>query len=132
MFYHCSYSLSFIGVLRISLIFASIFLKVALKVSKSIVRTTHLTGLFTDLGIELSQLFFYKKPEETKQLKTNIYLKIAIITFFFLGCFIGGYIYLQLELKTLFVAVFFLLIALFYDAIRLQFHRIKRKTLSDL
>lgn len=102
------------------------------KVSKSIVRTTHLTGLFTDLGIELSQLFFYKKPEETKQLKTNIYLKIAIITFFFLGCFIGGYIYLQLELKTLFVAVFFLLIALFYDAIRLQFHRIKRKTLSDL
>ena len=32
------------------------------KVSKSIVRTTHLTGLFTDLVIELSKLFFYKKP----------------------------------------------------------------------
>lgn len=30
------------------------------KVSGSVVRTTHLTGLFTDLGIELSQLFFYK------------------------------------------------------------------------
>ncbi len=28
------------------------------KISKSTVRTTHLTGLFTDLGIELSQLFF--------------------------------------------------------------------------
>ena len=39
------------------------------KISKSTVRTTHLTGLFTDLGIELSQLFFYKKPEERKRLK---------------------------------------------------------------
>ena len=32
------------------------------KISDATVRTTHLTGLFTDLGIELSQLFFYKKP----------------------------------------------------------------------
>ena len=31
------------------------------KVSVSVVRTTHLTGLFTDLGIELSQLFFYRQ-----------------------------------------------------------------------
>ncbi len=30
-------------------------------ISNATVRTTHLTGLFTDLGIELSQLFFYKK-----------------------------------------------------------------------
>lgn len=30
-------------------------------VSNSIVRTTHLTGLFTDLGIELGQTLFHKK-----------------------------------------------------------------------
>jgi uncharacterized membrane protein YoaK (UPF0700 family) len=36
------------------------------QISNSIVRTTHLTGLFTDLGIELSQLFFIKKPNERK------------------------------------------------------------------
>ncbi len=30
------------------------------KISNAIVRTTHLTGLFTDLGIDLSQLFFPK------------------------------------------------------------------------
>jgi hypothetical protein len=33
-----------------------------------------------------------------------------------------------LEMKTLFVAATFLLIALLYDYIRLQFHVIKRKT----
>lgn len=97
------------------------------KISQSTVRTTHLTGLFTDLGIELSQLFFYKKPEETKKLKTSIYLRLSIIIFFFLGCFSGGFMYLLLEMKTLFIAVFFLLVALLYDYIRLQFHVIKRK-----
>lgn len=97
------------------------------KISQSTVRTTHLTGLFTDLGIELSQLFFYKKPEEVKKLKTNIFLRLSIIAFFFIGCFSGGYIYKSIAFHTLFVASFFLLIALLYDYIRLQFYYIKRK-----
>ncbi len=97
------------------------------KISQSTVRTTHLTGLFTDLGIELSQLFFYKKPEETKKLKTNIYLRISIISFFFIGCVLGGFIYSFFNIKTLFVACFFLFIALLYDSIRLQYHLFKRR-----
>jgi uncharacterized membrane protein YoaK (UPF0700 family) len=97
------------------------------KISQSTVRTTHLTGLFTDLGIELSQLFFYKKPGETKKLKSSIFLRLSIITFFFLGCIAGGFTYMFLKMKTLFIATFFLLIALLYDYIRLQFFVIKRK-----
>lgn len=97
-------------------------------ISSSTVRTTHLTGLFTDLGIELSQLFFYKKPEEVKKLKTSIFLRLSIISFFFLGCFSGGIIYQIIEIKTLLVAAFFLFIAQWYDYMRLKFHLIKRKT----
>lgn len=97
------------------------------KISSSTVRTTHLTGLFTDLGIELSQLFFYRKEEEIKKLKTSIYLRLSIITFFFIGCFFGGFFYSSLELKTLLIASFFLIIALFYDAVRLKFIIFKRK-----
>ena len=74
------------------------------KISQSTVRTTHLTGLFTDLGIELSQLFFYKKVEEVKKLKTSIYLRFSIISFFFIGCVSGGFIYQIIELKTLLIA----------------------------
>ena len=99
-------------------------------ISKSTVRTTHLTGLFTDLGIELSQLLFYKKPEEVKKLKTSIFLRLSIIFFFFLGCFSGGIIYQILEMKTLFVAATVLLIAQLYDFLRLKFYVIKRKTLN--
>lgn len=97
------------------------------KISQSTVRTTHLTGLFTDLGIELSQLFFYKRADERKRLKTSIFLRLSIITFFFFGCVSGGFIYQKIEMKTLLVAAFFLIIALFYDYIRFQFFIILRK-----
>lgn len=97
------------------------------KVSQSVVRTTHLTGLFTDLGIELSQLFFYKRSIEKISLKRSIYLKLSIIIFFFAGGIIGGFGYHHLELKVLFIAVACLLIALLYDYIVLRFYLLKRK-----
>lgn len=90
------------------------------KVSQSTVRTTHLTGLFTDLGIELSQLFFFKKPEEQSQLKKTISLRLSIIVFFFIGCVLGGFTYNYLKIKTLLLACIVLIIALFYDFIRLK------------
>jgi uncharacterized membrane protein YoaK (UPF0700 family) len=98
------------------------------KVSQSTVRTTHLTGLFTDLGIELSQLFFYKKPEQQAKLKSNIYLRLSIISFFFMGCVVGGFAYGYLQIKTLLIASFVLVIALFYDYLRLKFFAITRMT----
>jgi uncharacterized membrane protein YoaK (UPF0700 family) len=97
------------------------------KISQSTVRTTHLTGLFTDLGIELSQLFFYKKVDEIKKLKTSIYLRFSIISFFFIGCVSGGFIYQIMELKTLLIAAVFLFVALFYDYLRLTYFAFKRK-----
>ena len=97
------------------------------KASQSVVRTTHLTGLFTDLGIELSQLFFYRKTIEALQLKKSIGLKIAIIGCFFLGCIVGGFIFKTFELKTLLLASLFLIIALFYDNILFHYYHFKRK-----
>lgn len=98
------------------------------KISQSTVRTTHLTGLFTDLGIELSQLFFYKKETEIKRLKANIYLRFSIIISFFTGCILGGYLYSYFQIKTLFLAVLILFTALVYDYVRLQYFVIRRKT----
>lgn len=95
------------------------------KISKAIVRTTHLTGLFTDLGIELSQLLFQKNKLETQKLKTNIYLRLSIIICFFFGCFIGDLVFDYLEIRTLYVASIILLFALIYDFIRLRFINFK-------
>ena len=99
------------------------------RVSQSVVRTTHLTGLFTDLGIELSQLLFYRKTSENFTLKRSIYLKLAIIVCFFAGGIAGGFAFYYLNLKVLFIASAGLALALLYDYILLKFYVIKRKVL---
>ena len=99
------------------------------RVSQSVVRTTHLTGIFTDLGIELSQLLFYKTANENFTLKRSIYLKLAIILCFFAGGIAGGFAYSYLKLTVLLIASFCLVLALLYDYILLKFYVIKRKVL---
>lgn len=101
-------------------------------ISQSVVRTTHLTGLFTDLGIELSQLFFYKKEVELKRLSRNISLRLSIIIFFFIGCVLGGLLYETYKLKILLLAAATLLLALFFDNIVVYYHLTKRKIKSNL
>ncbi|SIQ73334.1 YoaK family protein [Maribacter ulvicola] len=99
------------------------------KISNAVVRTTHLTGLFTDLGIELSQLFFPERHPNSTQLKSTIRLRLYIICFFFLGGILGGYLYLRLNLKlnALFAGALILLASLFYDDFKYQLIRTKRK-----
>ncbi len=98
------------------------------KVSNSLVRTTHLTGLFTDLGIELSQLIFHRSNKlNFKKLVQSINLKLTIIFCFFAGCLLGGVLYSKLLLHTLLLAVFVLVVALFYDYIRLRYYSFRRK-----
>jgi uncharacterized membrane protein YoaK (UPF0700 family) len=91
------------------------------KISKATVRTTHLTGLFTDLGIELSQLFFYRQKEESVRLNRSIFLRLMIILFFFLGGLSGGYLYNVFKLHGLLFAAVALVVALLYDNIRFSF-----------
>ncbi|QBZ96539.1 YoaK family protein [Flavobacterium sangjuense] len=97
------------------------------KISNATVRTTHLTGLFTDLGIELSQLFFYKEPEMKKKLYSSIKLRLTIISFFFIGGIIGGIFYGEIQLMVLLIAGLALVIGLIYDNIKLKIQLLNRK-----
>lgn len=99
------------------------------KISNTVVRTTHLTGLFTDLGIEVSQLFFPKSHPYRRTLKASIRLRIFIISFFFAGGFVGGFIYSRMgwELNTLILAAGILIGSLFYDDFRYRLILKKRR-----
>jgi uncharacterized membrane protein YoaK (UPF0700 family) len=97
------------------------------KISNATVRTTHLTGLFTDLGIELSQLFFYKEPEMKKKLHSSIKLRLTIISFFFIGGILGGIFYGKIQLKVLIIAGIALVVGLIYDNIKLKILLLNRK-----
>jgi len=89
-------------------------------ISNATVRTTHLTGLFTDLGIELSQLFFYKLKDQKDKLYSSIKLRLTIISFFFLGGLIGGIFYSTIKLYVLAIAGAILLIGIVYDDLKLK------------
>ncbi len=93
------------------------------KISNAVVRTTHLTGLFTDLGIEVSQLFFYRARDQRLKLISNINLRLRIIVFFFLGGVAGGLLYTRVGFHALFLPALLLLIGLFYDNIKFRLLR---------
>jgi uncharacterized membrane protein YoaK (UPF0700 family) len=97
------------------------------RISGAIVRTTHLTGLFTDLGIELSQLFFYKEKDQKEKLITTIRLRLRIISYFFTGGIVGGIFYSYLALHILILPAALLIVGLLYDGIKLKIINWKRK-----
>ena len=66
-------------------------------VSKSVIRTTHLTGITTDLGIGLARLLSAKKLRESMENeKKAVLMRIGIIFFFVLGSVFGGFVFSRL------------------------------------
>lgn len=97
------------------------------RISNATVRTTHLTGLFTDLGIELSQLFFYREKESRTRLFSSVKLRLTIISFFFVGGIIGGIFYSKLGLRILFLGTVTLFLGIVYDNLKLKIKLLQRK-----
>jgi len=94
-------------------------------VSGSVVRTTHLTGTFTDLGIELAQVI-QKNRDDRAVLKTRIKLRSAIIFFFMCGALGGAYLFRFLRFHAFLVPVVLLFITLMYDVLRIAVKRYYR------
>ncbi|HPE84215.1 MAG TPA: YoaK family protein [Aequorivita sp.] len=129
IFYNLT-AISYPHVIACSLLFAmGLQNSFVTKISNAVVRTTHLTGLFTDLGIELSQLFFPELHPHNRKTLATIKLRVYIILFFFLGGITAGFLYLGLSFKanTLLLAALILLGSLFYDDFRFQLIMARRK-----
>lgn len=92
-------------------------------ISGSVVRTTHLTGMFTDLGIEMAEVV--RSPKTISiALKSRIILRLSIILSFLSGGIAGGFIFYKFGFPAFYVPVFFLLTALFYDYFRIKLTRV--------
>ena len=80
------------------------------KISNSVVRTTHLTGLFTDLGIELAQRLYLNRnhyENQHAQLKNTIRLRLFHHAFFiFRRILVRGYFYIELRAFYIYTADF--------------------------
>lgn len=97
-------------------------------VSGSVVRTTHLTGMFTDLGIDLSGALLSRKNLNPAH-KHRILLRLTIIVFFLLGGLAGGFAFLSLGFTAFYIPVGLLLIVLFYDYFRIRVKQVIRHRL---
>lgn len=97
------------------------------KISNAVVRTTHLTGLFTDLGIEISHLFFSSKKHFYHQNISTIKLRLNIIFFFFFGGIVGGYLFSKIGFFVLIIGVVILLSGLILDNVRYKMIMMSRK-----
>jgi uncharacterized membrane protein YoaK (UPF0700 family) len=95
-------------------------------ISGFVVRTTHLTGMFTDFGIELAELV-QRRYTDKNLLKQKIALRIVIIGFFVFGGITGGFIFKLLSFKTFYFPAIILIIAMFYDIFRINILRTIRK-----
>jgi len=91
-------------------------------ISGSVVRTTHLTGTFTDLGIELAQLKWVNLSGQ-QELVSKIKLRLSIILFFMLGALSGAYLFSFLSFRALLLPCLILCFTLFFDVFRLRVKR---------
>lgn len=95
-------------------------------ISGSVVRTTHLTGTFTDLGIELAQVT-QKGNRSNTVLRSRIKLRLAIILFFLFGAVLGAYLFSRFHFHAFLLPVAILLYALLYDIFRISIKRFYRQ-----
>jgi uncharacterized membrane protein YoaK (UPF0700 family) len=97
-------------------------------ISGSVVRTTHLTGMFTDLGIELAEgIYDVAKDKKNGTLYGKIILRLVIIGFFFVGCITSAYCYHFLGYKTFYIPVILLSIGILFDISRIRTIRLYHK-----
>ena len=94
-------------------------------VSGSVVRTTHLTGTFTDLGIEMAQIL-QKNIKDRAALKARIKLRSVIIFFFMCGAMAGAYLFRYFSFHAFFIPFSILIFTLLYDVYRIRVKRYYR------
>ncbi|MDR7132127.1 uncharacterized membrane protein YoaK (UPF0700 family) [Algoriphagus sp. 4150] len=95
-------------------------------ISNSAVKTTHLTGLTTDLGILVS-LFTKEKNRKDPELLRKWRLLLAIMGSYLAGGICAGYIYLTIAYNVFYIVCIFLLIVIGYDFYRTKMNYLRHK-----
>ncbi len=81
------------------------------------IKTSHMTGLFTDLGAELAEWLHPNTPK-TYALKNKLRLRITILANYVFGGLAGGIIFIRYNFIAFFCIDLLLLYILLYDAIK--------------
>ncbi|MCL9805957.1 DUF1275 domain-containing protein [Flavobacterium amniphilum] len=97
-------------------------------ISNFSIKTTHLTGTTTDLGI-LFSMFTKKEFRNNKNLKQRAKLLSSITVFYLIGAVLAGFTYVYLGFKMFYLVSLVLAVIIVYDLykLRLKLYLHKRK-----
>ncbi|MEC3880338.1 YoaK family protein [Parapedobacter sp. 10938] len=98
-------------------------------ISKSVVRTTHLTGIMTDFGISLSNVLL-TRFRLTNGLKQRLILQGNIILFFLVGGVLGAFFFHRYGYHAFLVPAGIILLTIFFDVFRMGYRRIRHHYLA--
>ena len=94
-------------------------------ISGGLIKSSHLTGLFTDLGSELAEWLF--TAQCSRAVVTNkLYVRFAILGFYILGGLAGGYFFNKFDLAIFYAIPVILLTIIYYDLSILGLHKFMR------
>jgi uncharacterized membrane protein YoaK (UPF0700 family) len=94
-------------------------------VSGGLIKSSHLTGLFTDLGGDVSE-WFHTIAKKREVVKNRIYVRLTILAFYFLGGLAGGYFFNAYGFVIFYFIPVILLTILYYDLSSVALHRLMR------
>lgn len=95
-------------------------------ISNFAVKTTHLTGITTDLGIIFS-MFTKKEHRENKELLNKAKLLLSIVASYMIGGIVAGILYYTYQTTTFFIVSLVLCFILVYDYLILVKENISHK-----
>ncbi len=106
------------------------------KISGAVIRTTHVTGLTTDLGIELGKLVYINRDHDPELAvhanRDKLFLHLRLILYFFTGGITGAIGFKHIGYSTtIFLSVWLTMLALGPIVSDIRFGLKKRKAQSD-
>lgn len=91
-------------------------------ISNFAVKTTHLTGTTTDLGI-LFSMFTKKQYRSNKELTGKAKLLLSIAAAYLAGAIFAGMAYFHMEFKMFYIVCTFLIVVIVYDVYKIRLMR---------
>jgi uncharacterized membrane protein YoaK (UPF0700 family) len=94
-------------------------------ISGGLIKSSHLTGLFTDLGGDIAE-WVHPKEKKSVIVKNKIIIRMTILGFYLGGAIAGGLLFNLMDFAVFYVIPVILLTILYYDLSPLALHRLSR------
>lgn len=101
------------------------------QISGASIRTTHLTGLFTDIGIEIAKVITRPPNEDMPKLRQKLTLHLVIVFFFLAGAIGGGFLFSKYLFKAFLAPLTLIFIAVIYDILDYRTSKLQKALLQE-